>query len=144
MGNIDDKLKKYIDMTESSMLIYDAPNISNDIWQRHQSKKMTKYLSLAASTSIICLAIWLQSSTYNTPTIIAQNNELEMQLAKMENIQLQGQQKVVMDNWHYELALLDQNIELTHTKSDSLWSRRTMLLTKMIAFYAKPIDFYEI
>ena len=51
-----------------------------------------------------------------------------------------------MNNWYFELELIDQNIEQQDADfvNPSLWPNRAQLLTQMIDFYLNPYDIYEI
>ena len=146
MSNEEKNLQHYLDATEQKMTIHKAPDFSGAIWKRHQAKKATRNFALAASVSVLCLTVWLQNSLPSTPSLIAQNQLLERELAKVVDNNLPERQRLIMEGWQYELALIDQDLELYNNNGydESLWSRRTNLLTKMVEFYVKPIDFYEI
>ena len=148
MSDIDKQANDYLLINEEHITHYAAPDLSEEIWQRHQSKKRPNYRLIAACTCLISMIFFFQSSFYSPKpdSFIAQNYQLEMQLAKVSIQVLSEEQQQVMTNWRYELELLDQDLELLHSNqlSRDLWSNRIEILTKMIDFYSQPIELYEI
>lgn len=145
---MEQQISDYLAATENTMPLYKAPDISEQIWHQHQNRKLTKFSAIAASVCILSLTFWLSGTPeFNqAPSLITQNQQLEHQLAQLSTRQLPANQQIIIDNWQYELEMLDQSLEYERDRilSQDLWSFRNQLLTQMINFYQKPIDLYEI
>lgn len=144
--------------------LHKAPDFSSDIWLRHQKKKQRKWLAMAASFALLSFSFWfinvetstnLQSENWanvNTPStsseqiVLEKNSILEQKLARVSKNTLSNQQRLVMNNWYDELAMVDFSIEQqSHQDFDkNLWNVRSDILLRMIDFYLQPIDVYEI
>ena len=145
---MEQQITDYLAATEETMPLYKAPDMSDTIWQRHQSKKLTKASAIAASICILSLTLWISNSPelQKGPTLIVQNQILELKLAELSSRELSENQQQIVANWQHELELLDQNLEQERDRvlTQNLWSIRNQLLTQMIDFYLQPMDLYEI
>lgn len=145
---MEQQISDYLAATENTMPLYKAPDISEQIWSQHQNRKLTKFSAIAASACILSLTLWMSNTSElnQAPSLITQNQQLEHQLAQLSTRELPANQQMIIDNWQYELELIDQSLEYEHDRilSQDLWSFRNQLLTQMIDFYQKPVDLYEI
>ncbi|WP_143764331.1 hypothetical protein [Cognaticolwellia mytili] len=141
-----------------------APDFSGEIWQRHQKKKQSKWLAMAASFALLSFGIWfinvetstsLQNENWanvnmsdpsSEQILLEKNSDLEQKLAQVSKNTLSNQQRLIMNNWYDELAMIDFSIEQQTQKNidEKLWSLRRETLLRMIRFYSQPIDVYEI
>jgi hypothetical protein len=158
MSKLEQQITDYLASSEETIITYTAPDLSEKIWQKHQKSNLSKYSVIAASICLFSLVFWLQQASYSfaPPSLIAQSQSLELKLEKVSATQLSDNQQLIIENWQYELELIDENIELQSQKTQSLnqkenehiaqnlWANRTQLLTQMIDFYLQPIDLYEI
>jgi len=148
MNKIEQQINDFLKVTEDEIVNHTAPDLREPIWQQHQQKKMNKYSVIAASMGLLCLTVLLHQLFYidETPNVIAENQRLEMRLAKVSTIALSENQQQVINNWQGELELLDQHLESHYNdqQSQKLWVNRTKILTKMINFHMQPIELYEI
>lgn len=148
MSSLDQQISNYLEISEEAMTIYSAPNFADKIWYKHKNKKITHYFLIVASVCMISLALWNTNTLKdaNTDAIVAQNQALEIRLAQVSFIALTDSQQKIMNNWYFELELIDQNIEQQDADfvNPSLWPNRAQLLTQMIDFYLNPYDIYEI
>jgi len=146
--NIAQQINDYVLASEDKIIAYKAPNLTKQIWQQHRNKKLTKYSAIAASVCLISLLFLSNNGNIieDPSNLIAQNNQLELTLAKVSTFSLSDEQQQIVNRWQYELELLDQDIELhpNDQLSQNLWSNRTEILTRMIDFYIEPIELYEI
>lgn len=156
--------KSTIDQEEDAVKLHRAPDFSNVIWSRHQQKKQFKWLAMAASVALVSWGTWFLNietgknlpsnewanvSVGNVSTeqvVLAKNSHLEQKLAQVSNNTLSNQQRMVMNNWYDELAMVDFSLEQQTQQhfDEKLWNVRTDILLRMIAFYSQPIDVYEL
>lgn len=145
---MEQEINHYLAATQSTMPLYKAPDLADNIWQRHQSKKITKASAIAASICIFSLTFWILSSPnlQQGPGLVVKNQKLELQLSQLSTRELSEQQQMIVANWQHELELLDQNLEQEKDRilTQNLWSIRNQLLKQMIDFYLQPMDLYEI
>jgi len=158
MSKLEQQITDYLAVSEETIVTHTAPDLSEKIWKKHQNNKYKKYSAIAASVCVFSLFFWLQQASYSlaSPSLIAQSQILELKLEKVSTTQLSDNQQLIIENWQYELELIDESIELQNQKTQSLnqqenehiaqnlWANRTQLLTQMIDFYLQPIDLYEI
>lgn len=156
--------KSIIEKKDTELEVHRAPDFSNEIWLRHQKKKQNKWLAMAASVALFSFGIWfinieinanLQSenwahvNTFNAVSeqmVLEKNYDLEKKLAQVSKNILSNQQRLVMNNWYNELAMVDFSIEQHNQPNvdENLWNLRRDILLRMIDFYNQPIDVYEI
>ncbi|MCW8865852.1 MAG: hypothetical protein OQK09_11410 [Colwellia sp.] len=153
MTNLDEKIIQWVESTEDSIKYFKAPDVSKEIWRRHQLKKYRNYLAIAASACIVMITLWVQQSSMSLKSnssavqdLLAQNAVLEQQLLGTAKIALSDRQAAIMSDWYHQLAMIDQNIEIqrSDTFDETFWSSRKKLLSKMVDFHTQPFDFYEI
>lgn len=156
--------KLITEQEDTPLELHRAPDFSNAIWARHQQRKKFKWLAMAASVALISFSTWLinievgKSSTGDSwanvsvdnstveQVVLAKNSHLERKLAQVSNNSLSNQQRMVMNNWYDELAMVDFSLEQQTQQNfdQKLWNIRTEILRQMIAFYRQPIDVYEL
>ena len=156
--------KSITEQEMSTVALHRAPDLSNVIWLRHQKKKQFKWLAIAASVMFVSLGTWLLNidggkslpandwanisvgHASSEQIVLAKNSHLEQQLAQVSNNTLSNQQRMVMNNWYDELAMVDFSLEQQTQQhfDEKLWNVRTDILLRMIAFYSQPIDVYEL
>jgi len=153
MTSFEKKLTQYIESVDDDIKLHQAPDISNEIWHRHKLSKFKRYAAMAASVSLVVLSsliyqgsdkpIELSSSGQQ---LLAENALLEQKLLEVSKNTVSEKQSIVITNWYQQLAVIDQSIELQNVEyfDKEKWSSRKELLTKIIAFYDQPIEFYEI
>lgn len=147
MTHFDDQLKWRIDTADSSMVFHKAPDLSEQIWKKHQAKKINRFVALAACVSMLSFGYWIQLSINNGGGgLISQGHQYEQKLASLSQIQLSESHSLVMENWIQELQVIDQIISQSQGKANTseLWIQRTNLLKAMVDFYAQPVDVYDI
>ncbi len=148
MNSIEKQINDYLNASEDVMNIHKAPDLSQRIWKRHQQKKYLRYLTIAASITIVCFSLWLVNipKGFDSSNLVAQNQALEIKLAQVSFMALTDQQELIMSNWYAELELIDENIEEQNFErlDLNLWSSRTQLLVQMIDFYVHPFEMHEI
>ena len=149
MSNFDEQLKWRIETAESSMVLMKAPDLADDIWQKHQMRRMSKWFALVASITVISFTFWLQTSaptSVKMPSFIVKSHQYERELATFSDVELSDSHSAIMANWHHELAVIDQTIERGkgNLYNTELWQQRTNLLKVMVEFYTQPADLYEI
>lgn len=145
-NNLANRLKQHIESAPLAFDMHQAPDLSEMIWQRHQAKKRRQWLAIAAGAAMLAFTGWMQNSALTEPTFIAQNHQLEQQLAALSGVELSEQQRLTVADWHHELALIDQSIEQLGTAmtDQSVWVQRSKTLSKMVAFYSQPVDVFEL
>ena len=156
--------KSIKEQDNATLQLHQAPDFSNAIWMRHQKKKQFKWLTMAASVALMSFGTWFITTHVGTnlpaddwanirfdnsaseQVVLAKNSDLEQQLAQVSENTLSNQQRIVMNNWYDELAMVDFSLEQqTQQRFDEqLWNVRTEILLRMIAFYSQPIDVYEL
>jgi|GEM_PF-1895358 len=146
MNKLEDAIHKHIDANQDNIITYKAPDLADDIWQQYQQKKQKKHFAVAASVCLLALVLGWQKIPGGSPDFIAQSYMLEQRLAEVVDNPLSDDHRALMSNWHHELSMIDQSIEEQGPEfaDANLWADRASLLTQMIEFYAKPVDFYEI
>ncbi len=126
------------------VVLIKAPDLSDKIWQKHQSRKRKKWLAIAASCSICAMTFVVTSYNFDTLDIVHVNQSLEHQLADLSHVELSDTQNVIVNNWQDEIALIDEKLEQYDKNNNQLWLERQQLLTQIVEFKISPSDVYEI
>lgn len=143
---VQQDVEQHVENAEVVVALNEAPDLSGQIWRRHQQRKWGVRLATAAGIAMLGVVLLLQQVNLAGSGVIAQNHQLEKKLASFSNTHLTIRQSVLMDNWYHELSLIDEKIE-QQGDSDadhSLWLQRSKLLSQMVAFYSHPFEVYEL
>lgn len=138
----------YLSSHEGDIKITSAPYIADNVWQQHKKKKQLKVFSFSTAFLLICFSFNILLNPFGDPQedIFSKNLMLEHELIQVSFRPLTSHQEMIMKNWYSELAQLDMYIELqtVHNEREKMWPRRFELLTQMVDFYNKPVDFQQI